>query len=525
MNSHSMKIAIRLGVGFGLMIIFAVVLAGVALYSVRISAVNLEGEVKQQRLDVLIREWEASTRLNFNRTMAIAESGNNLAVEAYFAPRIAQTTQDISRIQQAVTEGFPKGYGQLEEIAGRRSAYLKARDEYFNALKANDAGAGVLGETLSRVADNYINGMADLSKMGRDLNETTVTHTLSTLHTSTEVLAVTSVLALLVGLSGAILIAHSVNQTNAALLEANRNLKESQVQLIQSEKMSALGQMVAGIVHEINTPLAYVKGTLSVLQEQLAPIRDLAVRSHQFVGQLRATPQDKPALQRMLREIESGAKDAVEHGTLDDMSALLGDGLHGIEQISEIVVNLKNFSRLDRAKVANFSVEAGLDSTLVLAGNMLKNKVTVNKEYTGVTPINGSPSQINQVFLNIITNAVQAMPERVEPNVITLRTAMEDEKTVRIEIEDNGSGIPKDALSKIFDPFFTTKPVGQGTGMGLSISYQIIQAHGGQLLVDSEVGVGTVFTILLPVKTAQGPAGSVVEDEAPADKPHEAASA
>jgi signal transduction histidine kinase len=130
-----------------------------------------------------------------------------------------------------------------------------------------------------------------------------------------------------------------------------------------------------------------------------------------------------------------------------------------------------------------------------------------------VPNINGSPSQINQVFLNIITNAVHAMPERATANVITLRTAVEDADTVRVEIQDNGVGIPKDVLPKIFDPFFTTKPIGQGTGMGLSISYKIIQAHGGKLLVDTELEVGTVFTILLPIKAVQAKAESVIEDD------------
>jgi two-component system, NtrC family, sensor kinase len=203
----------------------------------------------------------------------------------------------------------------------------------------------------------------------------------------------------------------------------------------------------------------------------------------------------------------------VEGNVLEEMATLLKDGIHGIEQISEIVLNLKNFSRLDRAKVSNFSVPAGLDSTLLLANHLLKNKVEIRKDYGAVPNISGSPSQINQVFLNIISNAVQAMPERAEANIITLRTAMEDDKTVRVEIQDNGNGIPKDVLPKIFDPFFTTKAIGQGTGMGLSISYKIIQEHGGKLLVDTEAGVGTVFTILLPVTSVQGKQEAFTEDE------------
>jgi signal transduction histidine kinase len=306
-----------------------------------------------------------------------------------------------------------------------------------------------------------------------------------------------------------------LNKANAALLKTNNELKESQAYMVQAEKMSALGQMVAGIAHEINTPLAYVKGTFSVLRDQLTPLEALTQRSYDFIRQMRVPERDNVLLNHQLRGIEASAKDVVESGVLQEMDSLLKDGIHGIEQISEIVLNLKNFSRLDRAKISDFSVNAGLDSTLLLANNLLKTRVEIRKDYGAVPHINGSPSQINQVFLNIITNAVHAMPERTAANTITLRTALEDADTVRIEIQDNGIGIPKDVLPKIFDPFFTTKSIGQGTGMGLSISFKIIQAHGGKLLVDTEPDVGTVFTILLPIRAVQAEAEAVIADDLP----------
>lgn len=308
-----------------------------------------------------------------------------------------------------------------------------------------------------------------------------------------------------------------LNASNAALQKANQDLKESQVHLVQAEKMSALGQMVAGIAHEINTPLAYVKGTFGLLSEQLTPVGDLANHSRDFARLVRTPDREPGVLRTQLRALESSVKDVVDGNLLEDMRNLLSDGVHGIEQISEIVLNLKNFSRLDRERVANFSVEAGLDSTLVLARHVLKNKVQIVKDYGGVRHIMGSPSQINQVLLNIITNAVQAMPADRTENIITLRTRMEEDgDMVSIEIQDNGAGIPADVLPKIFDPFFTTKPIGQGTGMGLSISYKIVQEHGGKLTVNSEQGIGTVFTIVLPVGAEETVAPVIQAEPEPA---------
>jgi two-component system, NtrC family, sensor kinase len=311
-----------------------------------------------------------------------------------------------------------------------------------------------------------------------------------------------------------------LNKTNQSLEKANHDLKESQVYMVQTEKMSALGQMVAGIAHEINTPLAYVKGTLDVLRHQIAPVQNMSKGISEFAQMARDPKHDRQQLNVKFAQVSALSKEVEEHRIMDEMGGLLKDGLHGIDQISEIVQNLKNFSRLDRAKVSEFSVEEGLESTLLLAKNLLKNKVIVEREFSHVPKIKCSPSQINQVFLNIITNAVHAMPEeRSEQSVITLRTAMENKETIRVEIADNGSGIPADVLPKIFDPFFTTKEIGKGTGMGLSISFKIIQEHGGKILVNTEPGIGTVFSILLPVASMEETSvNSVLIDDEPVDE-------
>jgi len=161
------------------------------------------------------------------------------------------------------------------------------------------------------------------------------------------------------------------------------------------------------------------------------------------------------------------------------------------------VTNLKNFSRLDRSKVASFNLNEGLDSTLMIARHELKHHA-VKKNYGNIPPITCSPSQINQVFLNLINNAAQATA--AGKGVIQLTTRREGPGHVAVEVADNGKGIPPEVLPKIFDPFFTTKEVGKGTGLGLSIVYKIVEQHGGRISVDSTVGVGTRFTVVLPLQ-------------------------
>ncbi len=289
-----------------------------------------------------------------------------------------------------------------------------------------------------------------------------------------------------------------LRRSNASLRKAHAELKESQVYMVQSEKMSALGQMVAGIAHEINTPLAYVKGTVDVMHEQIDGLTALLGSSRRFARLMREQA-DKAVIREEFFKLEALARKTADDAVLEEMDALLESSSGGISQISEIVFNLKNFSRLDRAKVSEFDVREGLESTLLLAKNMLKHKVRIEKEFEEVPQISCSPSQINQVFLNIITNAAQAIPDDRE-GTLTLRTSRAGDDRVRIEIQDNGAGIPSEVLPRIFDPFFTTKDVGKGTGMGLSISYKIIQEHAGRIEVDTEAEVGTVFTIELPIK-------------------------
>jgi signal transduction histidine kinase len=292
------------------------------------------------------------------------------------------------------------------------------------------------------------------------------------------------------------------------------DLKESQVQLVQAEKMSSLGQLVAGISHEINTPLLYLANNAELIRERLEPLRDFiascttafAIKSEQFAD--RAAYQT--AFVNSLKDVKTLLRDQELAATVEEIQDLTRDSIAGLNELTEMAQSLKDFSRLDRAPIASFDVNAGLDKTLLIAKNIVKQKATVRKLYGQIPEIECSPSQINQVFLNIITNAAQAIETQGE---IVISTKLYDESHVAIQISDTGCGIPEENLAKIRDPFFTTKEVGTGTGLGLSIVDEIVRSHDGQLLVESEVGKGSTFTVVLPIKRPVASAATAATDE------------
>jgi signal transduction histidine kinase len=279
------------------------------------------------------------------------------------------------------------------------------------------------------------------------------------------------------------------------------DLKESQVQLVQAEKMSSLGQLVAGISHEINTPLLYLANNAELIRERLEPLRDFvtasatafSIKSEDFAD--RAEYQTK--FVGALRDVKILLRDFELESAMEEIQDLTRDSIAGLGELTEMAQSLKDFSRLDRAPIASFDVNAGLDKTLLIAKNIVKHKATVTKFYGEIPEIACSPSQINQVFLNIITNAAQAIETQGE---IVITTKLHDANHVAIRIADTGCGIPQENLSKIRDPFFTTKEVGTGTGLGLSIVDEIIRSHYGDLQIESVVGKGSAFTVILPIK-------------------------
>ncbi len=280
----------------------------------------------------------------------------------------------------------------------------------------------------------------------------------------------------------------------AELSAALDQLKASQIRLVQSEKMASLGQMVAGVAHEINTPLGYVKNNMEMMEMFFESTHQLLQGCDSLVDSLLSPLLTEEELQAKLRAVAE-LKEGLSSTNADDLAKLFVDTHFGIDRISEIVLNLKNFSRLDRAMVADVDINECLESSLLLARNVLKNKVQVIRQYGQVPRIACMPSQLNQVFLNLLTNAAQAIEEKGR----ILVKSEADGEWLRITVQDTGKGIPAEALPKIFDPFFTTKAVGQGTGLGLSISYDIVKQHGGDIRVTSQPGKGARFTVQLPL--------------------------
>lgn len=254
-----------------------------------------------------------------------------------------------------------------------------------------------------------------------------------------------------------------VQERTQDLNVAYETLKQTQSQLVQAGKMASIGQLAAGIAHEINNPVGFVKSNLHSLGETV----------------------------RILRQRGCGQSEDL----LEEIDEIIVDSTEGLRRIDSIVKNLRTFSRMDGGQTALANVNELIDTTLSVINNEIKYKATVRREYGELPEIYCSRDRLNQVFVNILVNAAQAIETHGE---ITIRTGY-DEERVLVEISDTGSGIREEDIERIFDPFFTTKDIGDGTGLGLSIVYDIIKAHKGTIAVDSTVGQGTTFTISLPI--------------------------
>lgn len=318
-----------------------------------------------------------------------------------------------------------------------------------------------------------------------------------------------------------------LTRANAELEATLQELRQTQVQLIQTEKMSSLGQLVAGIAHEINNPVNFIHGNLPYARQYTQDLLKLVQLYQKYY------PSPVPEIQATLQVLDL-------EFVMEDLTKLLASIQIGTDRIKQIILGLRNFSRMDEAEMKLVDIHEGIDSTLMILQHRIKprsgqTKIHICKQYGSIRPVECYPGQLNQVFMNILANAIDALDENpkfssdaqssVPPSLETkiqtalqrshhpplpddqsqptiwIRTEMVGPDQVAITIADNGSGIPESLKHRLFDPFFTTKPIGKGTGLGLSISYQIVKGrHTGSLKCSSVPGLGTKFVITIPVR-------------------------
>ncbi len=279
-----------------------------------------------------------------------------------------------------------------------------------------------------------------------------------------------------------------LGKANEALHATVADLKAAQEQLIQAEKMASLGQLTAGIAHEINNPINFVSANIKPLKEDMADILNVISRYELLI--------EEKGLQKEFSEINRFKQDSRIDLTMKEVNDLLKGIEDGAIRTSEIVKGLRNFSRLDQNVYRKSNLNESLESTLILLHSSYKNRIEVEKDFGMIPEVDCFPGQVNQVLMNVLSNAIQAIPAEGK---IFIKTWQADNQ-VKISIRDTGAGMSEEIRKKIFDPFFTTKDVGKGTGLGLSISYGIIQKHNGEIEVLSKPGIGTEFIISIPIK-------------------------
>ncbi len=289
--------------------------------------------------------------------------------------------------------------------------------------------------------------------------------------------------------SGHVITIHDVTEIKNKTKElesAYAELKTTQSSMLQREKMASIGQLAAGVAHEINNPMGFISSNLCTLDKYINRFSDYINAQTEAVESFKSAE-----VSERLKEMRNKLKlDYI----LKDIRPLIEESEEGAERVKKIVQNLRTFSRVDESECKSVDIHECIESTLNIVWNELKYKTTVIKDYGKLPLIRCYPQQLNQVFMNLLVNAAQAIENQGEIKIKTWR----DGGTVNISISDTGCGIPQDKINRVFEPFFTTKEVGKGTGLGLSISYDIVKKHNGEITVESEVGKGTSFTVMIP---------------------------
>jgi two-component system NtrC family sensor kinase len=282
---------------------------------------------------------------------------------------------------------------------------------------------------------------------------------------------------------------NNLESQNIELANRKAQLERLQAQLVQTEKMASLGQLSAGVAHELNNPAGFVYGNMDLLQSYIAEL----VKLFDAYSKVPLPPEAAALVSSLKTEIGY-------ERLMGDLNSIISDCREGAQRICDVVKNLRLFSRLDEAEFKTININEGIDSTIRLLSSYYSSSgIVLRRDYTELPPVNCYAGQLNQVWMNLLVNAAQAVGDQGEVNI---SSKLEGDSVV-VAISDTGCGIPEDKLSKIFDPFFTTKPVGEGTGLGLSTSYGIVERHGGTIAVVTQVGKGTTFTVTIPIRATE----------------------
>lgn len=388
---------------------------------------------------------------------------------------------------------------RLEELLARRM-----RDDRLETRRILDPRGKLIAESITALKAPLITRESNLWDAGVNVGKLEISRSLFPL-------LIRSVMAGLLGFCGGLVVfvtlrilpLRAVERAEKSLLEANRTLEEknreiesayaelktTQVQLLQRDKMASIGQLAAGVAHEINNPIGFVTSNLTTLDRYVAKIVEFIDAQTEKIA-LNSPPD-------IVRELSEKRKALKLDYVLNDMENLISESIEGTARVQKIVQDLKGFSRIDTVEHSFADINACLESTINIVWNEIKYKAILQRDFGELPHVKCYPQQLNQVFMNILINAAHAIDKN---GSITVRSRYED-GMIRVAVSDTGHGIPEDIKSRIFEPFFTTKDVGKGTGLGLSISYDIVKKHGGEIELESEVGKGTTITVSVPAVT------------------------